>query len=139
MRSHTPNRDQRMNICGGTFAGSWHASTRGSSTAHCSSVSNNTPSTKGVEPQYRPGVQALPKPGSARARRRRAAFPRRHGFRTRGVECHEVEDSAFWRLSFYHDGRFPDLRAVVDHYRRFRRLGLAEKEMRSLIEYLKSL
>jgi hypothetical protein len=35
--------------------------------------------------------------------------------------------------------RFPDLRAVVDHYRRFRRLGLAEKEMRNLIEYLKSL
>jgi hypothetical protein len=40
---------------------------------------------------------------------------------------------------FYHDGRFPDLRAVVDHYDRFRRLGLAEQEKRDLIEYLKSL
>jgi hypothetical protein len=40
---------------------------------------------------------------------------------------------------FYHDGRFPDLRAVVDHYDGFKRLGLAEQEKRELIEYLKSL
>jgi hypothetical protein len=35
---------------------------------------------------------------------------------------------------FHHDGRFPDLRAVVDHYDRFRRLGLTEQEKRDLIE-----
>jgi hypothetical protein len=40
---------------------------------------------------------------------------------------------------FYHDGRFPDLSAVVDHYDRFRQLGLREQEKRDLIEYLKSL
>jgi hypothetical protein len=35
---------------------------------------------------------------------------------------------------FHHDGRFPDLRAVVDHYDRFPRLGLAEQDKRDLIE-----
>jgi hypothetical protein len=40
---------------------------------------------------------------------------------------------------FYHDGRFGDYRAVVDHYDRHFRLGLSEEEKRDLIEYLKQL
>jgi hypothetical protein len=40
---------------------------------------------------------------------------------------------------FYHDGRFADLRAVVEHYDRFFKLTLTEQEKRDLIEYLKSL
>jgi hypothetical protein len=40
---------------------------------------------------------------------------------------------------FYHDGRFPDLMAVVEHYNQFLKLGLGDAEKRDLIEYLKSL
>jgi len=40
---------------------------------------------------------------------------------------------------FYHDGRFADLRAVVDHYDRTFGLGLTEAAKQSLVEYLKSL
>jgi hypothetical protein len=40
---------------------------------------------------------------------------------------------------FYHDGRFPSLRDVVNHYNEFFRLSLAEQEKIDLIEYLKSL
>ena len=40
---------------------------------------------------------------------------------------------------FYHDGRFPDLRAVVDHYNSAFSLNLSEQQKRELIEYLKSL
>ncbi len=40
---------------------------------------------------------------------------------------------------FYHDGRFADYRAVVDHYDRHFKLGLTEQEKNDLIEYLKSL
>ena len=40
---------------------------------------------------------------------------------------------------FYHDGRFPDLRAVVDHYNSTFSLNLSERQKRELIEYLKSL
>lgn len=40
---------------------------------------------------------------------------------------------------FYHDGRFPTYRAVVDHYDNHLRLGLTEAEKNDLIEYLKSL
>ena len=40
---------------------------------------------------------------------------------------------------FYHDGRFPDLRAVVDHYNGAFSLNLTERQKRELIEYLKSL
>ena len=40
---------------------------------------------------------------------------------------------------FYHDGRFADLNAVVNHYDTFFALGLSEAEKRDLIEYLKSL
>jgi hypothetical protein len=40
---------------------------------------------------------------------------------------------------FYHDGRFPDLPAVVEHYDRVRKLSLTEQEKKVLVEYLKSL
>jgi len=40
---------------------------------------------------------------------------------------------------FYHDGRFADLAAVVEHYDRFFKLGLSSTDKRDLIEYLKSL
>jgi mono/diheme cytochrome c family protein len=40
---------------------------------------------------------------------------------------------------FYHDGRFANLREVVDHYDGFLGLKLTEEEKRELIEYLKSL
>jgi hypothetical protein len=40
---------------------------------------------------------------------------------------------------FYHDGRFADLRAVVEHYDRVLNLNLGEQAKRDLIEYLKSL
>jgi hypothetical protein len=40
---------------------------------------------------------------------------------------------------FYHDGRFGDYRAVVDHYDRHLRLALSDAEKRDLIEYLKQL
>ena len=40
---------------------------------------------------------------------------------------------------FYHDGRFPTLAAVVDHYDAFQGLGLSADEKRCLIEFLKSL
>lgn len=43
------------------------------------------------------------------------------------------------RRGFYHDGRFPTLRAVVDHYDRTFRLGLTEAQKNELVEYLKSL
>jgi hypothetical protein len=43
------------------------------------------------------------------------------------------------RGGFYHDGRFPDLAAVVEHYNQFFKLGLSDLERRDLIEYLKSL
>ncbi|WP_373044749.1 hypothetical protein [Vulgatibacter sp.] len=40
---------------------------------------------------------------------------------------------------FYHDGRFADLRAVVDHYDATLGLGLAEADKNDLVEYLRSL
>jgi cytochrome c peroxidase len=40
---------------------------------------------------------------------------------------------------FYHDGRFPDLSAVVAHYERTLPLQLSAAEKAELIEYLKSL
>lgn len=40
---------------------------------------------------------------------------------------------------FYHDGRFADYAAVVDHYDRHFRLGLSAGEKGDLMEYLKSL
>jgi len=40
---------------------------------------------------------------------------------------------------FYHDGRFADLKAVVQHYNDFKKLGLSDAEITDLIEFLKSL
>ena len=40
---------------------------------------------------------------------------------------------------YYHDGRFADLGAVVQHYNTFFKLGLSAQESRDLIQYLKSL
>ncbi len=40
---------------------------------------------------------------------------------------------------FYHDGRFADLAAVVEHYNQFLALAMTDIEKRDLVEYLKSL
>ncbi len=40
---------------------------------------------------------------------------------------------------YYHDGRFKDLEAVVQHYNSHFRLGLSAPESRDLVQYLKSL
>jgi hypothetical protein len=40
---------------------------------------------------------------------------------------------------FFHDGRFADLTAVVEHYNGLFKLNLTEQEKRVLVEYLKSL
>jgi hypothetical protein len=40
---------------------------------------------------------------------------------------------------FYHDGRFPTLLAVVEHYDTFQALGLTPAQKRDLVELLKSL
>jgi hypothetical protein len=40
---------------------------------------------------------------------------------------------------FYHDGRFPTLEAVLDHYNAVFGLGLSDTQKRDLVEYLKSL
>jgi hypothetical protein len=40
---------------------------------------------------------------------------------------------------FYHDGRFKDLRAVVEHYNRTFNLNLSEADKKNLVEYLRSL
>ncbi|MEK7774248.1 MAG: hypothetical protein AAB307_07840, partial [Deltaproteobacteria bacterium] len=40
---------------------------------------------------------------------------------------------------FYHDGRFPDLKSVVEHYNGLFRLNLTRQEKTDLIEFLRSL
>jgi len=40
---------------------------------------------------------------------------------------------------FFHDGRFPTLRAVVEHYNRVFRRNLTDQEITDLVEFLKSL
>jgi hypothetical protein len=40
---------------------------------------------------------------------------------------------------FYHDGRFPDLEAVVEHYNQLGPLNLTDDEKKDLVQYLKSL
>ena len=40
---------------------------------------------------------------------------------------------------FYHDGRFPTLRDVVEHYNSFFGTNLSEQQKVDLVEYLKSL
>jgi len=58
-----------------------------------------------------------------------------HGYRTtplRGLFARE-------KGGFYHDGRFPNLEAVVAHYDKFFNLKLSAREKTDLVEYLKSL
>ena len=58
-----------------------------------------------------------------------------HMYRTsplRGLWSHQ-------KGGFYHDGRFPDLDAVVKHYNTTFDLGLTAAQQRDLVEYLKSL
>ena len=43
------------------------------------------------------------------------------------------------KRGFYHDGRFPTLLDVVNHYDAFKKLSLSEQEKKDLVEYLKSL
>ena len=43
------------------------------------------------------------------------------------------------KRGFYHDGRFPTLLDVVNHYDGFKKLNLTEQEKSDLVEYLKSL
>lgn len=43
------------------------------------------------------------------------------------------------KRGFYHDGRFPTLLDVVNHYDGFKKLSLTEQEKKDLVEYLKSL
>ena len=40
---------------------------------------------------------------------------------------------------FYHDGRFPTLLSVVQHYDRLLTLRLSDQDMFDLVEYLKSI
>jgi mono/diheme cytochrome c family protein len=40
---------------------------------------------------------------------------------------------------FYHDGRFKDLKAVVEHYKEPLRVNLTDQEIADLVEFLKSL
>ena len=46
---------------------------------------------------------------------------------------------AHMKRGFYHDGRFPTLLDVVNHYNNFKKLNLTETEKKDLLEYLKSL
>ena len=43
------------------------------------------------------------------------------------------------KRGFYHDGRFPTLLDVVNHYDGFKKLSLTDQEKSDLVEYLKSL
>jgi len=47
--------------------------------------------------------------------------------------------STHFKGGFYHDGRFADLNAVVDHYNKCMSLGLSDGEKSDLIQYLLSL
>ena len=42
------------------------------------------------------------------------------------------------KLGFYHDGRYPDLMAVVNHYDSCFKLGLDAQQKSDLVQYLKS-
>jgi hypothetical protein len=43
------------------------------------------------------------------------------------------------KRGFYHDGRFPTLMDVVNHYDSFKKLNLTDTEKKDLVEYLKSI
>ena len=54
-----------------------------------------------------------------------------HTYRTaplRGLMTHA-------KGGFYHDGRFSDLAAVIEHYNQFLKLALTDAEKRDLVEY----
>jgi cytochrome c peroxidase len=58
-----------------------------------------------------------------------------HKYRTsplRGLFAHS-------KRGFFHDGRFPTLLAVVQHYNAALGLNLTPQQMNDLVEYLKSL
>ena len=58
-----------------------------------------------------------------------------HMYRTtplRGLWTHQ-------KGGFYHDGRYPDLAAVVRHYDKTFKLGLTAAQQKDLVQYLKSL
>jgi hypothetical protein len=58
-----------------------------------------------------------------------------HMYRTtplRGLWAHQ-------KGGFYHDGRFPTLLAVVNHYDQFFSLGLTDAQKQDLVDYLKSI
>ena len=58
-----------------------------------------------------------------------------HAYRTaplKGLWSHQ-------KGGFYHDGRFADLREVVQHYDQHFGLALSRQDANDLIEYLKSL
>ena len=58
-----------------------------------------------------------------------------HRYRTtplKGLWAHQ-------KGGFYHDGRYPTLLAVVQHYDQTLNLRLTNSEMNELVEYLKSL
>ena len=42
------------------------------------------------------------------------------------------------KRGFYHDGRYPSLLAVVDHYNSCFKLGLSGRKKSDLVQYLKS-
>ena len=55
--------------------------------------------------------------------------------------CRTAPLASLWshqKRGFYHDGRFPSLRAVVEHYNTVKCPSLSEQEMADLVEYLKS-
>ena len=47
---------------------------------------------------------------------------------------------ALWQHPpYFHDGSAPDLKAVVNHYNSVKSLGLTEKQVSDLVEFLKTL
>lgn len=58
-----------------------------------------------------------------------------HGYRTTPLHGLFAREKG----GFYHDGRYPNLAAVVDHYNSFRHLNLSARQKADLVEYLKSL
>lgn len=85
-------------------------------------------------PLYRAGMEP------ARAERHRYRRLPGEPLSERAVSDHSTTGPvARMKGGFYHDGRFPDLGAVIDHYNGHFKLNLTANEKRDLIEYLKSL
>jgi hypothetical protein len=75
--------------------------------------------------------RSLPNPGSICIRRRRWASMYRIAPLS-GLVSHE-------KGGFYHDGRYPDLRSVVDHYDSLLKTWLTDAEKTDSIAYLRTL